>query len=81
MKKTIQKTTKPIRVRKGQVWTDCNPRTAGNRLFEVMQINRIKRAAVVRNCVTNKESIIALNRFKPGSRGYSLVRDVQKIAA
>lgn len=60
-----------IEVRVGQVWEDCDWRSAG-RLIEVLHVDQTHAV-----CTTGaRRSRIRLDRFRPNSTGYQLVRDV-----
>lgn len=57
----------------GQVWRDNDKRTSYFRDMQVISIDGDK--ATVRNVRTGKLSKIRLNRFKPNSTGYKLIRE------
>lgn len=66
--------SKPVDVKVGQVWQDCDPRV--KRKFNVVCIS--KDEATVQNTKTRRRTQIKLERFEKGSKkkGYKLVRDV-----
>ena len=64
-----------ITVEVGQVWADNDSRVL-YRKVRVVEVDGIY--ALVENCDTQKRTSIRLDRFKPTSTGYWLVRDATK---
>lgn len=72
-----------VQVAVGQVWEDDDPRSAGRRI-EITEVDgdraRGKVLSVARN--VSEEQIgrstrwVAVRRFRPGNRGYRLIKDV-----
>ena len=60
-------------VRPGQIWADNDKRSAG-RQVEIVRIDTTH--AVVLAAGTRRETRIRLDRFRPTSTGYRLVKDV-----
>ena len=60
----------------GQIWEDCDPRTAyksGPRRVEIIELESAETIAVVEDTETKRLARISVRRLKPGSRGYRLV--------
>lgn len=68
-----------IEVKVGQIWRDKDPRQAG-RQIKVLAIEGEK-AQVQHPSGMGAKTRIKLSRFKPGSTGYELERDVPSSAA
>lgn len=70
-------------VRPGQVWADNDPRSAG-RTLQVVAVGKNSARCVVLTPVTGgatgagRTTMIALDRFRPVSNGYRLIRDVDQ---
>lgn len=66
-------------VQVGQKW-QAAPQFKGQtpRIIEVVAVNEEVGHAVVRNVATNLTVAIRLNRFRPGSRGYTLLTVEEK---
>lgn len=60
-------------VKVGQIWQDIDPRMEG-RQIEVIHVGN--GFAACKNLKTNKETRIALKRFKSNATGYKLIKDV-----
>lgn len=76
----------PPTVRPGQVWADADPRAEG-RTLRVVQVSEVRVLCEVVTPYTEgrlpeardtrgRRTRIALDRFRPGARGYRLVQDV-----
>lgn len=65
----------PIKVRVGQVWEDNDPRQLARRQLKVLEIVG-DRATVQHPSGRGNKTRIRLDRFRPTSTGYSLVKDV-----
>lgn len=69
-------------VRRGQVWEDNDPRSAGRQLLIELVMHRPDEEpyALCRSphSETSRRSRIKFRRFRPNSTGYRLVRDVPK---
>lgn len=68
-------------VRPGQVWADNDPRSAG-RTLKVVAVGRNSARCVVLTAAANgpastvgKARMISIDRFRPVSNGYRLVKD------
>lgn len=67
---------KLVRVRKGQVWKSLDPRENG-RLITVTQLTDTH--AVALSNISSRPTVIRLDRFVPGARGFSYVRTLRKV--
>ncbi len=79
-------------VKPGQIWQDCDPRSYGRHLLvEAIEEPRGSGQALVPACAVvirvgidgrvhgrSKRTRIKLDRFKPTSNGYRLIRNVEE---
>ena len=64
-------------VKVGQIWRDNDVRYYSDRIRDLEVLEVSETHAKCKNTETGKISEIRLNRFRPNSTGYRLVKDVE----
>lgn len=66
-----------VKAEVGQLWRCTDPRAVGEneRVLRLVEIDEVRQKAVMKNVKTGKTTKVQLERLRPGSTGYELVKE------